>query len=591
MPEAPPPSRGDAPGRDTQGSVLLRGVSLETEGVSERELYLGSSQEDVLLPRRRRTAILAALPGLPSAAVLLACVVVLGAVASLAGWAAGGPAAQATRGGLSLLLNTEQDGKDGALSQKAVKAQAFIYMSPEDANQMVEGHMLILAPGTDLEDIHRIEKVFPTTGAVQLYHGILFSHQEDAIVRSLPPTEEILLRHDEQQTVNYVRYSKPPVSADPPGGFCITMREGCDTFEESDEIELFSEEGNFEVNMISHIVKNDTGTCVFHVIYPTGYQYDDTSLVSKMVHKDDAILLDTSTSAEDTTTTTVAAKESESGKSHGPSTAVVVSAIVVGFSVIGIVLFFLGNFTKGDYSKANVLLASRWAQNPPSAIVVPGGGLSRDGSLVPWVQERLRRAKAVYDEVNEVKAAQQVTTTTYLVTMCEGIRYSPRDPRGNRAQRLESQLSFDFLVAQGVKKSDIITDDLSLDTMGNAYFLRTTHTDVFKARSLVVITNEFHMKRTKAIFEKVFGLGPFPDGNSKYTLQFEEVKNQSIEPAALRRRVDWEDQQLKDFHRVSKDWRDLHDVHSFIFSGEGGAPKPQLRDRSPESRETSPQRP
>jgi len=277
------------------------------------------------------------------------------------------------------------------------------------------------------------------------------------------------------------------------------------------------------------------------------------------------------------------------GSAKGPSMAVVVSAIVVGFSVIGIILFMLGNLSgNGDYSQAKPENNdSRWMQNPPNAIVVPGGGLSRDGSLVPWVQERLRKAKEIYDEVNEVKAQlagnQQVASTTYLVTMCEGIRYSPRDPRGNRAQRLESQLSFDFLKREGVKPSDIITDDLSLDTMGNAYFLRTTHTDVFKARSLVVITNEFHIKRTKAIFQKVFGLGPFHEGNSKYTLEFEQVQNKSIEQAALKRRIDWEDQQLRDFERVSKDWRDLHDVHSFIFSGEGSNARTQLRDRSPET--------
>jgi uncharacterized SAM-binding protein YcdF (DUF218 family) len=219
-------------------------------------------------------------------------------------------------------------------------------------------------------------------------------------------------------------------------------------------------------------------------------------------------------------------------------------------------------------------MRSQWATNPPECIIVPGGGLSKDGTLVPWVQERLRRAHQIYMEVNKIKAAQGSTDSndrskaTYIVTMCEGIRYSPRDPRGNRTLRLESQLSAEFLKGLGVASEDLITDDLSLDTMGNAYFLRTTHTGVFRARSLAVITNEFHFARTKTIFEKIFKLGPFPDGNESYTLRFDQVKNLSIDPAALKRRHDWEKQQLLDFEKVSKDWRDLHDVHAFIFSGE-----------------------
>ena len=38
---------------------------------------------------------------------------------------------------------------------------------------------------------------------------------------------------------------------------------------------------------------------------------------------------------------------------------------------------------------------------------------------------------------------------------------------------------------------------LAKDTIGNAYFLRATHTDPAGWRNLVVITNEFHMPRTR----------------------------------------------------------------------------------------------
>jgi len=685
MREAAPSPRGAAPGRRTRSRVLMRGVLLETEGASERELEFGSSQEDFLLPRKRRSAFLAGLLGRPSTA-LVACVVVLGAVAALL--TTRRLASQAIRSGVSLVLGdlpSQQDGGCSArLSQRALEGQAFVHMSAENASIMVQDHMLILEPGTPLEELHRIERVYVETGTLRLYNGLQFSHQQGATLASLPPTADVLAEHDATDTAQFARLTRRVQSASAAGGNVVTLREGCRDFHVGDEIELSSEDGHYEMNMITSIKTSGGDTCELHLAYPFYFEHSGTSSVSRMVHKH-ALLLHTSAPTPaptpegtapvsapalapelrapaasfvvghvdfaalgspdierlqgacqekvaaaagvdaaqvavvlaqgsvlvdvfidsdrqadlealreavqgsfesdagvkaccvtgEITISSAASEElvaregsSEKASAHGPSTAVVVSAIVIGFSVIGIVLFTLGNTSRGEGYRTS--FDPRWVQNPPDVIVIPGGGISRDGSLVPWVQGRLRRAKEIYDEVNEVKRQQQVTSTTYLVTMCEGIRYSPRDPRGNRAKRLESQLSAEFLRKAGVKASDIIADDLSLDTMGNAYFLRANQTEIYFARSLVVVTNEFHMARTKAIFLKVFGLQPFPDNNSKYTLVFEQVNNTSIEQAGLKKRSDWEEQQLFDFERLSADWSSLHDLHAFIFSSPGG---------------------
>jgi uncharacterized SAM-binding protein YcdF (DUF218 family) len=158
--------------------------------------------------------------------------------------------------------------------------------------------------------------------------------------------------------------------------------------------------------------------------------------------------------------------------------------------------------------------------------------------------------------------------------MCEGTRLDGKQP--------ESVVAKEFLVNAGVKESDIITDEESIDTVGNAYFLRTMESakqDVlFRSRSMVVITNEFHMNRTKAIFEKVFGngekvkgLGPFPWGNSEYTLEFEHVNNRGIQQSALQKRIDWEEEQLREFERVSEDWKDLRCMHQYMLSEDAEA--------------------
>lgn len=53
---------------------------------------------------------------------------------------------------------------------------------------------------------------------------------------------------------------------------------------------------------------------------------------------------------------------------------------------------------------------------------------------------------------------------------------------------------------------DIYVETTSYDTIGNAFYTRTTHTDLNGWRRLLVITNEFHMDRTRAIFDWIFSL-------------------------------------------------------------------------------------
>eukprot|EP00526_Cylindrotheca_closterium_P015513 CAMPEP_0113653660 /NCGR_PEP_ID=MMETSP0017_2-20120614/28711_1 /TAXON_ID=2856 /ORGANISM="Cylindrotheca closterium" /LENGTH=251 /DNA_ID=CAMNT_0000566695 /DNA_START=957 /DNA_END=1712 /DNA_ORIENTATION=- /assembly_acc=CAM_ASM_000147 len=51
---------------------------------------------------------------------------------------------------------------------------------------------------------------------------------------------------------------------------------------------------------------------------------------------------------------------------------------------------------------------------------------------------------------------------------------------------------------------DVYVETTSYDTIGNAYFARTTHADVNGWRHILVITSEFHLRRTKTIFDWIF---------------------------------------------------------------------------------------
>jgi Ca2+-binding EF-hand superfamily protein/uncharacterized SAM-binding protein YcdF (DUF218 family) len=210
----------------------------------------------------------------------------------------------------------------------------------------------------------------------------------------------------------------------------------------------------------------------------------------------------------------------------------------------------------------------------PDAIIVLGGGLQNDGSLQPWVQQRLTRAKDVY-----TKAKHQKASAPKVITMNEGIRNTLRDPRGgavasaagSKQVDLESQLAKRFIEKLGVPATDIIPDNHSLDLIGNAYFPRTSNT--FKTAmpevgNLCIITNKFHMARAKEIFKTIMNLPLNKDDGpleQPFNLMFEEVGDERVADESLKTRNAWEKDMLKVFREHSKKWNDLRDVYAHIF--------------------------
>jgi uncharacterized SAM-binding protein YcdF (DUF218 family) len=128
------------------------------------------------------------------------------------------------------------------------------------------------------------------------------------------------------------------------------------------------------------------------------------------------------------------------------------------------------------------------------AILIPGGGLKSDGSLTPFVQARLDRALERSAEFYIPLSAG----TPHLAT--------PLDARGYPI--FEAIPAARYLHSRGIPRRQILPEVFSYDTIGNAFFARTVHTDPLGLRRLLTINSEFHMARTEAIFRWVFGAAP-----------------------------------------------------------------------------------
>eukprot|EP00434_Breviolum_minutum_P032493 symbB.v1.2.028733.t1/scaffold3013.1/size65374/3 len=229
----------------------------------------------------------------------------------------------------------------------------------------------------------------------------------------------------------------------------------------------------------------------------------------------------------------------------------------------------------------------------PLVVVVPGGGLTRDGLPSLWVRRRLVEAADVY--FDRTKSGEKVV----VVTLSGGTPHKPMplDPHSGyqvyeaevlvAAKMLDvvklrqCEASARWLVREHkVPAQDIYEENWSLDTIANAFFLRTTHTDPAGWNRLLVISNAFHMPRTREIFLKVFDLPPLQNG--KYSLDFREVPDEGVEPAVLESRRAREAKSLANFREKSISIASMQQMHDFLFQEHMAyASKRLMKDREP----------
>ena len=104
-----------------------------------------------------------------------------------------------------------------------------------------------------------------------------------------------------------------------------------------------------------------------------------------------------------------------------------------------------------------------------------------------------------------------------IIPLSKGTTHKPPPQDTLKYPISECGLSARYLLKNGFPSSQIREEDTSLDTVGNAYFLRAVHILPMSYRqnekiNLVIITNDWHMPRTRAIFDTVFHL-PIDDIN------------------------------------------------------------------------------
>jgi hypothetical protein len=184
------------------------------------------------------------------------------------------------------------------------------------------------------------------------------------------------------------------------------------------------------------------------------------------------------------------------------------------------------------------------------AIVIPGGGAREGGVLQSWVLRRLERAV-------ELHAGE------YVVFLGAGTTHRPLPVDSAGFAMFESTIAAKYLLDAGIPGRLILTENCSYDTIGNAYFCKVMHADPGRLARMLVITSDFHLARTEAIFNWVFSLKP---RLLEYQLQFQGVPDPAMDKEVRRHRIEREHSSLAAVPALTERIRTLQDFHRWFFT-------------------------
>ena len=191
-------------------------------------------------------------------------------------------------------------------------------------------------------------------------------------------------------------------------------------------------------------------------------------------------------------------------------------------------------------------------------IVIPGGGIDSNGSPSAWVIARLDHALSM------------ALSTSYFLVLSRGTTHRPPLLDKNLFPVDEATASAAYLIEHNISSDKILIENWSLDTIGNAYFARQCILEPMELYNLAIITNDFHINRTKLIFNWIFSLTNSSNEQcNKYHIDYLTVNNQDMTDEQLIARIDKERLACEDVKIKIQQITNLSQLAKFLFIQHG----------------------
>ncbi|PRW39255.1 Rossmann-like alpha beta alpha sandwich fold [Chlorella sorokiniana] len=126
-----------------------------------------------------------------------------------------------------------------------------------------------------------------------------------------------------------------------------------------------------------------------------------------------------------------------------------------------------------------------------------------------------------------------------------------------------------YLMRRGVPAGDLLKECQSYDTVGNGFFSLFMHALPANWRRIAVVTSDFHMPRTQATFDFIYGLaGQQLHGDPRwFKLEYRPVSDAGIFDAdVLEARREKEAAAVATWQRNTAHIHTLADLHSWLFA-------------------------
>ena len=135
-------------------------------------------------------------------------------------------------------------------------------------------------------------------------------------------------------------------------------------------------------------------------------------------------------------------------------------------------------------------------------IVVLGGGIDLEGKLKEPSKCRINLAVDLYHQ----KLAPKIVVSSQYSMHLKSI------PQKTIAEAMK-----DELVAKKIPSEHIEMENISRDTLGNAYYTKIKHLIPRGCKNIAIVTSHFHRERSEYLFRKILG--------DEYSIAFFEAKD------------------------------------------------------------------
>ncbi len=202
------------------------------------------------------------------------------------------------------------------------------------------------------------------------------------------------------------------------------------------------------------------------------------------------------------------------------------------------------------------------------AIIVCGGGRPSSATEPPlYVQSRCDISVLLYNHSQQYFGKDKAPK---ILCLSAGTAHTPQLlHKQSKLPIWESYASGQYILnkySSFVNNKHVYMETVSYDTIGNAYFAKVLFSDVLNWKNIAVITNDWHFKRTKAIFEWIYNIKDSKD-NGGYNFVFvnlRSVKHKDLNEEERNARIEREEKSLENVYKLQEKFNTLQKVHGFL---------------------------